>query len=398
MRICMLSWEYPPRIVGGIARHVEELSEALVSKGHEVHVITADHPDTPDYEQRRGVHIHRVASQSAPTPDFVTWIHHLNWAMAELAIRLHQAHPFDIVHAHDWLVAQSGVLLKKSFGLPLVGTIHATESGRNQGIHTPMQSYIHHQEWFLTYESYRVIVCSDYMYREARALFAVPEDKLDIRPNGIDFHKFDFGFDNRQEFRRQFAMDHEKVVMFVGRMVPEKGAQVLLEAAPKVLAQYPDAKFVIVGKGGFLNDLKRRAQALRLGNKILFTGYVDDDALLRIYRAADAAVVPSLYEPFGIVALEGMAAKVPTIVADTGGLGEIVDHAQTGVTTYAGDADSLAWGILQVLSHPKEAHQMAERAYQKVLTTFNWQVIADQTLETYARVQEMAGRKEAVTQ
>ncbi|MNR82390.1 Glycogen synthase [compost metagenome] len=395
MRICMLSWEYPPRIVGGIARHVEELSEALASKGHEVHVVTADHPNTPEYEHRKGVHIHRVKTDVAPAPDFVTWIHHMNWGMAETAIRLHQAHPFDLVHAHDWLVAQSGALLKKTFGVPLVGTIHATESGRNQGIHTPLQSYIHHQEWFLAYESYRVIVCSQYMHHEVRELFAVPEDKLDIRPNGIDYHKFDFPFENRQEFRRQFAMDHEKVVMFVGRMVPEKGAQVLIEAAPRVIAQVPDAKFVIVGKGGFLADLKRRAAELRLGNKILFTGYVDDDTLLRIYRTADVAVAPSLYEPFGIVALEGMAAKVPTIVAETGGLGEIIEHGKTGVTTYAGNPESLAWGITEVLKHPKEAHQMAENAYQKVLDVFNWQVIGDQTLETYDRVLEMAGRKPA---
>ncbi len=396
MRICMLSWEYPPRIVGGIARHVEELSEALASKGHEVHVITADHPNTPEYEQRKGVHIHRVKSDGAPATDFVTWIHHLNWGMAQLAIRLHLAQPFDLVHAHDWLVAQSAVLLKKSFGIPLVGTIHATESGRNHGIHTPMQSYIHHQEWFLTYESYRVIVCSDYMYREVRELFAVPEDKLDIRPNGIDYHKFEFPFENRQAFRRQFAMDHEKVVMFVGRMVPEKGAQVLIEAAPRILAQEPDAKFVIVGKGGFLSDLKRRAAELRLGSKILFTGYVDDDTLLRIYRTADAAVVPSLYEPFGIVALEGMAAKVPTIVAETGGLGEIIDHPRTGITTFAGKPESLAWGILEVLRHPEQADRMAGNAYQKVLDVFNWQVISDQTLKTYDAVLDMAGRKAPV--
>ena len=183
--------------------------------------------------------------------------------------------------------------------------------------------------------------------------------------------------------------------MFVGRMVPEKGAQVLIEAAPRVIAQVPDAKFVIVGKGGFLADLKRRAAELRLGNKILFTGYVDDDTLLRIYRTADVAVAPSLYEPFGIVALEGMAAKVPTIVAETGGLGEIIDHGQTGITTYAGNPESLAWGISEVLKHPKEAQQMAENAYQKVLDVFNWQVIGGQTLETYDRVLEMAGRKPA---
>lgn len=396
MRICMLSWEYPPRIVGGIARHVEEISEALAAQGHDVHVITADHPNTEEYEARKGVHIHRIKGEQAPTPDFLTWVLHLNFGMAKQALRMHRHQPFDLVHAHDWLVAQAGVLLKSGMDVPLVATIHATEAGRMHGIHNPIQAYINQQEWFLSYEAYRVIVCSEYMRREVKAQFNVPDDKLDVIPNGIDYSKFDFEFD-RAHFRRRFALDHEKIVLFVGRMVPEKGAQVLVEAAAQVVAESPDAKFVVVGKGGFLDELKARAAALNAGHKILFTGYVDDETLLRLYKVADVDVVPSLYEPFGIVALEGMGAKLPTIVADTGGLGEIVDHGETGLTTYAGDANSLAWGILEVLKHPDYARQLGERGFQKVESVFNWPAIARTTTGVYDRVLQAAGRTPVVS-
>lgn len=394
MRICMLSWEYPPRIVGGIARHVEEISEALASQGHEIHVITADHPNTAEYEHRKGVHIHRVKNQPSQdqTTDFTTWIMHLNIGMLQQAIRLHLHQPFDMVHAHDWLVGQAAITMKQSLGVPMMATIHATEAGRNQGIHNKIQSYINQQEWLLTYEAFRVIVCSDYMRREVQHNFALPADKVDIIPNGIDYSKFAFDFPNGLEFRRRFAMDHEKIVLFVGRMVPEKGAQVLVEAAPKVLSQYRDAKFVVVGKGGFLPEIKARAAALGIKNKILFTGYVDDAALLRLYRVADVDVVPSLYEPFGIVALEGMGAKLPTVVAETGGLAEIVDHTRTGITTHPGDSKSLAWGIIEVLKNPEYAHYLGQNAFHKVERVYNWQHIARATTGVYERVLHQAGR------
>lgn len=387
MHICMLSWEYPPRIVGGISRHVEEISEALVAQGHRVTVITADHPGTAAYEERKGVHIYRVPNDGTPTPDFLTWVLHLNFGMSELALRVHKEHPFDLVHAHDWLVGQAGALLKKSQNLPLLATIHATENGRMHGIHTPTQRYIHQQEWMLSYESWRTIVCSNYMFRELRGLFQVPEDKMDIIPNGIDYHKFDFSFDQKP-FRRRYALDHEKIILFVGRMVPEKGAHVIIESAPEVLREYPDAKFILVGRGGFLDELKRRAAELNVGHKILFTGYVDDETLLQLYKVADVSTAPSLYEPFGIVALEGMGAQVPVVVADSGGLGEIVEHQKSGITVFPGDPKSLAWGLLEVLKDPESARQLREQAYQRVLDTFNWPMIARQTAAVYHRVMQ----------
>lgn len=389
MRILMLSWEYPPRIVGGIARHVEELSEALVKQGHEVHVVTANHPNTLEHETVNGVHLHRVKSPDYDTPDFLSFILQLNLGMVAYASEQHRHTPFDVVHAHDWLVAHAGVTLKKGLGVPLLGTIHATEIGRNKGqLNTEFSKYVNQMEWYLCFESWRVIVCSDYMDREVKHAFRVPADKLDIIPNGIKTAKFDqhMSQDDQRQFRRHLATDEQKLVFFVGRMVHEKGAQILLEAVPKVLAGYPDARFVIVGKGGFLNDLKRRAHELGVSAYVNFTGFVSDEDLLKIYQVIDVDVVPSLYEPFGIVALEGMAAGKPTIVADAGGLPEIIEHTKSGITTYSGNPESLAWGILEALRNPDYAKFLGTNARQRVEAVFNWDVIATATGNVYSRI------------
>jgi glycosyltransferase involved in cell wall biosynthesis len=398
MRILMLSWEYPPRIVGGIARHVEELSVDLVKQGHEVHVVTANHPNTLEHEDDRGVKVHRVKNLEFNTPDFLSWVLQLNSGMIAYALELHREQPFDLIHAHDWLVAQAGVALKKGLGVPLVGTIHATEIGRNKGhLWTDLSKYINQMEWFLCFESWRVIVCSQYMEKEVGGHFQVPTDKLDVIPNGVDFKKFDpkMNAEDRQNFRRQFADDNQKLVFFVGRMTPEKGAQVLLEAVPKVLAGYHDARFVIVGRGGFLDELKRRANELGVGPYVNFTGFVSDEDLLKLYQVIDVAVFPSLYEPFGIVALEGMAARVPTVVSDTGGLGDIVEHTRSGLTTFPGNPESLSWGILEVLKNPDYAETLRTNARKRVEDVFNRNLIAKATSGVYERILQEAGRTPA---
>jgi len=398
MRILMLSWEYPPRIVGGIARHVEEISEALVAQGHEVHVVTADHKGTPERETVNGVHLHRVKNWSFDPPDFLSWVLQLQHGMVQYALQAHAAAPFDIVHAHDWLVAHAAITLKQALGVPLISTIHATESGRNRGnLVSDFSKFVNQMEWRLCFESWRVIICSQYMYGEAKQAFGVPDDKLDIVPNGVKYTKFDrtMSAADRVAFRRHLAADHQKIVFFVSRMTPEKGAQVLLEAVPKVLSQYPEARFVVVGKGGFLPELKRRAAELGVTPYVNFTGFVSDEDLLKLYQVIDVAVFPSLYEPFGIVALEGMAAEVPVVVSDVGGLGSIVEHTKSGITTYPGNADSLSWGILEGLKNDEYAAWLATNARKRVVEVYNWEKIAATTSAIYERILKEAGRDEA---
>jgi glycosyltransferase involved in cell wall biosynthesis len=193
--------------------------------------------------------------------------------------------------------------------------------------------------------------------------------------------------DELQAFRNRYAAPNEKILFFIGRMVREKGAQVLIEAMPRVRAQYYGAKLVIAG-GGERGHLEGLANFLGVGPHVLFTGRVSDEDRDRLYQVADVGVYPSLYEPFGIVALEAMAARVPVVVSDAGGLKEVVRHDVSGTVTYAGDPDSLAWGIVRVLKNPEYARILAENAYLRCQTVFNWNVLAEETAAVYNRVHD----------
>lgn len=386
----MLSWEYPPRVIGGLARVVGDLSQELAHLDWEVHVVTADHPGTAEHEVSNGVHIHRVKTQTDTTPDFLTWVHRLNFGLLQYAIEIHRKTPFSIIHAHDWMVTDAAWVMKSGFGIPMVATIHATEAGRMHGIHNDLQRYIHQMEWRLTFESWEVIVNSHHMHAELQRLFGMPKDKIVVIPNGTNPDVFDFEFDARP-LRNQYATKDQQIVLYVGRLVNEKGVQVLIDAAPKVLSACPGTKFLVVGTGYFMDHLKWQASASGAGHQVQFLGYVDDDQLKRLYKIADVVCIPSLYEPFGIVALEGMAAGAPVVTSDAGGLTDFVEHGVTGMTTYAGDSNSLAWGLLEVLRNPELAERLAKDAHEKVHHIYNWKVIARRTEELYLKVLDEAG-------
>lgn len=393
----MLSWEYPPRIVGGIARHVQELSEALAAQGLEVHVITTTHPDAPDESVENGVSLHRVASPPPPQGDFLRSVYGMNAAFEARADALLQqwlrGRPVKslreaiLLHAHDWLAHPAAKSLKHRYKIPLVATIHATEHGRHGGIHTDLSRAISHTEWELGYEAWRIIVCSEFMRGEVQYALNAPSDKIDVIPNGIRAEKFEFEFPEaeRAAFRARFAEPSQPLIFFVGRMVREKGVQVLLQALPIVRAERPNARLVIVG-GGYRAHLEEFVRFCGLEHAVRFTGFIPDADLLKLYRVIDVAVYPSLYEPFGIVALEAMAAGAPVVVSDAGGLKEVVRHEQTGIVTWAGNAESLAWGVLRVLTDPAAAQQRAQNARKAVQREFNWQRIAKQTRAVYQRV------------
>jgi len=383
----MLSWEYPPNIVGGISRHVEELAGALVRRGHEIHVITSEFDGSLPEEQVKGVFIHRVKADGDKS-DFLGWVKSLNYYTELKVDELLEDDPGKpvIMHAHDWLAEFSALALKNKHKLPLVATIHATEHGRNYGIYSDMQRYISHLEWELAYEAWRVIVCSEFMKVEVHSTLSTPVDKMDVIPNGVDAIKFDFNFRDKAKFREGYAAKDEKIIFHVGRNVYEKGGSTLVEAFKKVLHECPKSKLLIVG-GGDRTWLKEKAALLGISDRVYFTGFVDDETLLKLYRVADVAVFPSYYEPFGIVALEGMAAKVPVVTSDACGLAEVVDHNITGITTWANNADSLAWGILEVFKKsPMELKKMIDTAYAKATSVYSWERIAEQTESVYKRV------------
>lgn len=245
-----------------------------------------------------------------------------------------------------------------------VATIHATEAGRNSGIHDDTQRYINDTEWLLTYEATEVIVNSNYMKNHVQGLFGLPFDKINVIPNGINLTNFN-GVDRDYDFRRQYAMDNEKIILYVGRLVYEKGVQHLISAMPKILENYHDAKLIIAGKGGMLDELKGQAEAMGLSNKVYFTGYLNSKQVQKMYKCADVAVFPSTYEHFGIVALEAMLAGVPTVVSDIGGLNEIVDHGVNGMKSYAGNSNSIADSVISLLYDKQLAANISKKANKK---------------------------------
>lgn len=390
MRVFMFSWEYPPHVVGGLGKHVMELAPALAAEGVELHLITPRLQGGSLEEGWRGLYVHRV---DCPTMfhdyEFLSFVAVSNERLEKRARQLREevGRP-DVLHAHDWLVARAAVECKHRYHLPLLTTIHATERGRGRGQLVGEQAQaIHGTEWWLVYESWRVICTSRYMARQVQEYFAAPADKLDVIPNGVDPARFQAleGVD-LSEFRRNYAAPDEKIVFNVGRVVEEKGVPVLVEAVPRVLAAYPKAKFVVAGTGALWSALRHRAWELGVDAHMYFTGYCPDDVRDRLFKVADVAVFPSIYEPFGIVALEAMAARTPVVVSETGGLAEVVRHAETGITVYPGNPDSLAWGILHTLEHPEWARMRVENAYREVLERYNWTTIARQTVAVYERV------------
>lgn len=386
MKILVLAWEFPPRLVGGIARHVAELYPEIVALGYEIHLITVEVDNAATYEVIEGIHIHRVAV--AQGHDFFHWVVNMNESMTAYGENLiAEVGHFDLIHAHDWLVGDSAIALKHSFKIPLLATIHATEYGRNNGIYQEGQKYIHDKEQTLVYNAWRVIVCSQYMRHEIERVLQSPWDKIDVIYNGIrPEKKLPLEEPEKIDFRRRFANDDEKIVYYVGRMAYEKGVAVLLNAAPQVLWDLQGkVKFVIVG-GGNTEQLKQQAGTLGIWQKCYFTGFMADQDLDKFQTVADCAVFPSLYEPFGIVALESFASKVPVVVSNTGGLPEVVEHNKTGIVTYANNPDSLAWGIVKVLRNPEYAQFLVENAYQALDTHFSWEKLAQQTVKVYEQV------------
>jgi glycosyltransferase involved in cell wall biosynthesis len=398
MRVLMLSWEYTPHLVGGLGKHVVELLPALTGEGVEVHLVTPRFKDGPHEEPLtgpdgqpvgNGSRVYRVDPHPYQIGNFFTNTVQTNVVLEQACHQLiDQFGHFDLIHAHDWLVSFAAISVKNSRRIPLLSTIHATEMGRNHGsLHDQMQRDIHMAEWDLVYESWRTIACSQYMAWEVQTYFDAPAAKVDVIPNGVDPRPFD-ALDRGAllPWRDHLARGDEKIVAYVGRLVWEKGLQVLVDAAPQIVAIYPQVKFVVDGGGDFRFDLAERDRRNGVGDWFLFPGRISDEDRERLYKTADVAVVPSLYEPFGIVPLEAMAAGCPVVASDVGGLHEVITLHETGILVHPNDPGSLAWGVLHTLVHPQWAAARAANANRMVREFYNWDRIATMTKAVYERI------------
>ncbi len=376
-RVLVLAWEYPPLVEGGLARHVGRLSEELAAQGHEVHVVTRGGPEPPGDVVRDGVHVHRVPAPRTPwdLDAFLLWIDELNAGLVAAGGELGAG--FDVVHGHDWLVGRAADGLARALRVPLVMTFHATEHGRHEGRvgHHP-QDRIHASERALARRADAVIACSRFMGAHVTEVFGLAPARVRVIANGIDAPA--------AASRRAAPAGGERLVLLVGRLVYEKGVQVALDALPAVLAAVPGARFAVAGSGPYEGELRAQAERLGLLERGEFLGWTGDAALAELYAAADVCAVPSLYEPFGLVALEAMAAGCPVVAADTGGLREVVPDG-TGRRVRPGDAGDLARALVEVLADPDGAARVAATARAHA-AGFGWADAAHRTAEVYAQV------------
>jgi glycogen synthase len=384
-RTLILSWEYPPLIEGGLARHVRKLSEQLVAHGVEVHVLSRGDESMAAEEEVGGVWVHRVREPRRPRDlgEFVTWVEHMNADMLAAGVELGDRFDFDLVHGHDWLVAGAGDHLARRFRCPLLVTIHATEYGRHQGwVDKHPQSYIHGVERWMANRADRLITCSHYMRGHVADVYGLEEDRVTVIPNGID--PLDLQpVDDLDRLRARFAAPDERLIVLVGRLVYEKGFQLALEALPGLIERLGDVRFLVAGSGTHEQELRDQASELGLDPHGTFLGWIGDDVLHSLYLIADLCVVPSLYEPFGLVALEAMASGCPCIVADTGGLREIVpEDERVGLRFNGGDAEHLEAMVERLLTDDPLRERLVAEASEHVLR-FDWADVARQTAAIY---------------
>lgn len=395
MRILHLTWEYPPVMYGGLGRHVHALADAQAAAGHDVVVITqapnSAAPARMAWGSAGPVRVLRTdVDHSRHDPrDLLAHVAEMESEFTGQGNRLMADWQPDVIHAHDWMVAHAAAALRASFGTPLTATIHATEAGRNMGwVSTPLSTVIHGIEWWLANTADSVITCSATMRDEVTDLFGVAD--AHVVPNGIDPARWVAAESDVARIRAENA-DAAPLIAYTGRVEWEKGVQTLVAAMPGLRAAHPGVRLLVAGHGSYLDDVRGQAAGLGLGDSVRFLGWVSEADLRAVVVAADLVVAPSLYEPFGLVALEGAILGTPLVVAGTGGLEEFAAGDRHALTFSPGTPGSLEHIVLRALADPQDARARAELAEATVRTQYTWASVEHRTTEAYLAAAENLG-------
>lgn len=402
MRVLIVSWEYPPVVVGGLGRHVHALARRLAVAGHDVRVLSRQPSGTdatthPTLDETvEGVRVLRVAEDPPHLEferDMVAWTLGMSHAMLRALPRWLGTLPGsdgrawrpDVVHAHDWLIAHAAIAVADRLEVPLVATLHATEAGRHAGwLSSNVSRQVHSVEWWLAQRADALITCSQAMRVEAAGLFDREESDITVLHNGIEPRRWQVDPSEVDEVRARYAPDGAPLLAYFGRLEYEKGLHDLISALPRIRRAHPGTKLLVAGQGTQEEFLVEQARTHRVRRSVLMLGHLPDHTLAAVLAAVRAVVLPSRYEPFGMVALETAAAGAPLVASTAGGLGEVVRDGVTGVSFAPGDVPGIADAVCRVLDDPAAAAQRAEVARARLTSEFDWDKIAAGTAAVYA--------------
>jgi glycogen(starch) synthase len=398
MRVLIVSWEYPPVVVGGLGRHVHALARRLAAAGHDVRVLSrqvsgTDASTHPTVEETAdGVRVLRVAEDPPHLEferDMVAWTLGMSHAMiravpAWLGSSAERWRP-DVVHAHDWLVAHAAITLADLLDVPLVATMHATEAGRHAGwLSSVVSRQVHSVEWWLAQRADALITCSEAMRVEAAGLFDRDESEITVLHNGIEPRRWRVSPAEVESVRATYAPDGAPLLLYFGRLEYEKGVHDLIAALPRIRRAFPGTRLLVAGHGTQEDFLVEQARTHRVRRAVRMLGHLPDPTLAAVLAVVRAVVLPSRYEPFGMVALETAAAGAPLVASTAGGLGEVVRDGVTGVSFAPGDVPGIAAAAVSVLADPDGAARRARTARDRLAAEFDWDGIAAATAEVYA--------------
>ncbi|ABS56055.1 glycosyl transferase, group 1 [Methanoregula boonei 6A8] len=373
LNVAFFCWEslYAER-VGGLASAATRLAESL-AKDHTVHFFTRGW--TKDQEIN-GVSYHYCRPQGNNT---VQYCEDMSNQMVDQFRQSDRKEKFDILHFHDWHPVQA---LHRLQDRDTILTFHSTEYGRNGNQYGDWWEYkeISGKEWYGGLIAKKVTAVSSVMKREVMQLYNIPDWKCDVVPNGIVPQQYRASIDPGDVKRAYGIHPYAPLILFIGRLVYQKGPDLFIEALRKVCHDRWDAKVIVAGDGGMRQYLQDRARDLPVN----FVGYIPDSEYIRLLNACDLVVIPSRNEPFGLVLLEAWSAEKPVVACDVGGLSENIDTFVNGIKVQP-EPDSIAWGIGAMIDDPTTAQVRGRRGRAKVDRQFLWSPIARRMADTYSR-------------
>lgn len=408
LSIAHFSWEYPPAIWGGLGTFASEVTKQQSQYGHHVNVFAINDQNKLKQEELfNGVTVYRPkiidltdSLSLFSNTDLQSWGQNLSFFSTVFAYNLFSANTLvqnlvsngnkiDIIDGHDWLGILGGMMVKKSLNLPLMFHVHSTEQGRSLGYGSPTIQHIEKKGA----EYADAVITVSYAMKDELIQLGYPKEKIKVCWNGIDPEKYNIKRIPKETIgalRRSYGIkDDEVLLFFIGRLVSVKGIKQLILAMPSIINHQKNVKLVVLGIGDLEQELKQLVHDFGIQDHVIFrTEFVDEEERILHYAASDIVILPSLYEPFGIVCTEAMSMEKPVVVGAHGVTGmreQIVPQGndQCGLHINPNDPVDIAWGVNTLLDQQDDWRWMGENARKRVYEFFTWDQVARRTLDIY---------------